>query len=525
VARDTTTRLTLTGVLKCRTPLHVGGFGDDPDTDLPLARDGLGRCYIPGTSLAGALRQWCARAFGTDAVRAAWGFQDGDAGHASFVTVDDLYVEDAQLIPEVRDGVGIDRRSGVAAEHIKYDRSVLPRGTVLKGFALTADVRTQDADLALAMIAGLRKALEAARIRLGAAKTRGLGKIALLSGAQLGRVETNRREGIFQLLGGISDEVTETDISEARRAPPAKSNPRLDIRIDWQPDGPLMVKAGFDGIAVDVLPLVCGTAPGAVSPVLPGSSIKGALRTRAEQIVCTLLDIEPSADRSPRWRFLDDTLVPLVNEVFGTRGGTENPTTREKRRGRYRHGNDDESRLGLAALGVDDCYAEAALSADAWRHIATAPDEKSLRAARATGPVKSWQQAFHVAIDRWTGGAAESFLYTVLEPHALSWEQIEMTVDLERTPAAGVTLLLLVLRDLAAGRLPLGFAVNRGMGAVTVKSVRITPHAADRARKNEHAKLGTDPFTLDALPTELREHLDGAWKRWLNEAPAAEASK
>lgn len=525
MTRDTTTRLTLTGALECRTPLHVGGFGDDPDTDLPLARDGLGRCYIPGTSLAGALRQWCGRAFGTEAVRAVWGFQDAYAGHASFVTVDDLYVEDEQLIPEVRDGVGIDRRSGAAAEHIKYDRAVFPRGTVFKGFVLTVDVRAEGADLALAMLAGLQKDLEKARIRLGAAKTRGLGKIALLSGAQLGRVETNRREGIFQLLGGISDEVTETDISEARRAHPAKSNPRLDIKIDWQPDGPLMVKAGFDGIAVDVLPLVSGTAAGAVAPVLPGSSIKGALRTRAEQIVCTLLDIETSAAKHERRRFLDDTLVPLVNEVFGTRGGTENPTTHEKRRGRYRHGSSDEARLGLAALGVDDCYAKAALSADAWQYIATAPDEKSLRAALATRPVKSWQQAFHVAIDRWTGGAAESFLYTVLEPHALLWEPIEMTVDLERTPAAGVTLLLLVLRDLSAGRLPLGFAVNRGMGAVKVNSVTIMPQSADQARNGEHAKLGTDSFALAALPLELREHLDSAWKRWLNETPVAEAKK
>jgi CRISPR/Cas system CSM-associated protein Csm3 (group 7 of RAMP superfamily) len=521
VARDTTTRLTLTGALECRTPLHVGGFGDDPDTDLPLARDGPGRCYIPGTSLAGALRQWCVRAFGTDAVRAVWGFQDADAGHASFVTVDDLYVEDEQLIPEVRDGVGIDRRSGAAAEHIKYDRAVLPRGTVLTGFALTADVRTQDADLALAMIAGLQKELEAARVRLGAAKTRGLGKI-VLSGARRGRIATNTRTGIFQLLCGGSDEIAPAELA---RMPAPKESSRLDITIDWQPDGPLMVKAGFDGIAVDVLPLVSGTAPGAVSPVLPGSSIKGALRTRAEQIVCTLLDIEPSTENSGCRRFLDDTLVPLVNEVFGTRGDIENPALREKRRGRCRHGNSDATRLGLAALSVDDCYAKAALSADAWQHIATAPDEKSLRAALATGPVKSWQQAFHVAIDRWTGGAAESFLYTVLEPHALSWEPIEMTVDLERTPAAGVTLLLLVLRDLGAGRLPLGFAVNRGMGAVKVKSITIAPHAADRARNGEHALLATDPFKLSELPPEVREHLDGVWQRWLSEVPVAETSK
>jgi len=209
MARDTTIRYTLAGTLMCRTPLHIGGFGDDPDTDLPLARDGRGRCYVPGTSLAGALRQWCRRAFGnqphdpadpTDPVNRVWGYQnrnDSTQGDASFVTVDDLYVSDEQLVPEVRDGVGMDRRSGAAAEAIKYDRAVLPRGTVLMGFTLTADVKADNDGIALAMFAGLLQELEAGRIRLGAAKTRGLGKITLAN-AKLRKVATNTRKGIVQ---------------------------------------------------------------------------------------------------------------------------------------------------------------------------------------------------------------------------------------------------------------------------------------------------------------------------------------
>src|SRR5216117_3113234 len=59
MARNITGRLILRGTLVARTPLHVGGLGEDVDTDLPLARDGAGRLYAPGTSLAGALRQWC----------------------------------------------------------------------------------------------------------------------------------------------------------------------------------------------------------------------------------------------------------------------------------------------------------------------------------------------------------------------------------------------------------------------------------------------------------------------------------
>src|SRR5690348_4601656 len=122
MARETTSRFRLRGTLIAKTPLHVGGHGDDVDTDLPLARDGAGELYAPGTSLAGALRQWCERAFGRDAVNRHWGYQDGEEGHASYVVVEDVPMnESASVIVEVRDGVGIDRRRGAAAENVKYD--------------------------------------------------------------------------------------------------------------------------------------------------------------------------------------------------------------------------------------------------------------------------------------------------------------------------------------------------------------------------------------------------------------------
>ena len=39
-------------------------------------------------------------------------------------------------VAEVRDGVGIDRMRGAAADRYKYDRAILPRGTRLP-FELT----------------------------------------------------------------------------------------------------------------------------------------------------------------------------------------------------------------------------------------------------------------------------------------------------------------------------------------------------------------------------------------------------
>ena len=63
MARPLAGRLVVTGALRAESPLHVGGFEDDVLIDLPLARDGLDRLYIPGTSLAGPIRDWFRRRF------------------------------------------------------------------------------------------------------------------------------------------------------------------------------------------------------------------------------------------------------------------------------------------------------------------------------------------------------------------------------------------------------------------------------------------------------------------------------
>ena len=168
MARERVSRIRLQGTLVAQTPLHVGGLGDDVDTDLPLARDGAGKLYIPGTSVAGSLRQWSEQAFGEDAAKRHWGYQEAERGHASYVIVEDVPVCDSgSVVVEIRDGVGIDRQWGAAAERIKYDRAILPRGTKLK-IALSAEAENAEKRLEmLALLAALKEALEAGRLRMG----------------------------------------------------------------------------------------------------------------------------------------------------------------------------------------------------------------------------------------------------------------------------------------------------------------------------------------------------------------------
>ncbi|GIW92465.1 MAG: hypothetical protein KatS3mg110_0506 [Pirellulaceae bacterium] len=282
-----------------------------------------------------------------------------------------------------------------------------------------------------------------------------------------------------------------------------------------------MVKAGADGIASDMLPLVSGDN-GKVSLVLPGSSIKGALREHAERVVRTVkLDTAPDwlRETDPKKRFLSAVEMELIDELFGKRGQKDKDQEDHGEKDKDRESNDSGSeswRPGLGALSVRDCYATQKLSRQQWQAIEAASDDVQLQQALRQAGLEKWSQAYHVAVDRWLGSAAEAMLYTVLEPHAVQWEPICLEVNLARLPEdkqlAAVALLLVVLRDLARGFLPLGFATHRGMGAVRVSQMTIVGHALGGEWNGfQQAQIPGDK--LSALPSNVLALLEDAWRK------------
>lgn len=532
MARAVVERLVVTGDLVARTALHVGGLGEDVTSDMPLARDGAGRFVVPGTSLAGAFRAWCERIFPHPFVTAIWGSAD-DEGAASRVCIEDITVGgDDTVFVEIRDGVGIDREWGTAADAIKYDRAVLPRGTRLP-LRMTIECDTASAASARDMLAALVAALADGEVSLGAAKTRGLGRVRLEDG-QIERFDLGSQEGTLALLrrlawearvpaGPAGNQPTASGRVEPKPAPGAP--PRLTIEIDWHPVGPLMVKAGADGVAVDTLPLLAG-CEGGLTTILPGSSLKGVFRVQAERIIRTLLDLPLPTGPRALDRFLNQLRkIPLIDTVFGAAG--ESPQSGDRIQDTA-DAADDDVLPGIGGLAVDDCHGATTIPRDAWSRVLQAAieppqgrRESPLRQALDDAGLQHWTAAFHVAVDRWTGGAADQLLFTVMEPHAVAWEPIHLTLDVGRLPArdhrAAVTLLLLLVRDLADGRMPLGYGVNRGMGAIAVDRVRVRSRGlpADLAPL---AGLDLDRGDLTQLPAELRSTLDAAWQSWLTTA-------
>lgn len=529
-------RLRVAGWLELRTPLHVGGAAE---TGLAVAADGLGRLYVPGTGLAGALRQWTQGSSRDDrALDALWGFAEphGREGTVSrVITRDALLAADTGLNAEgavesplspgaleVRAGVGIDDVTGTAAAGILYGRVIVPAGTFLR---LELDVESApgalDADRAF--LGKLLTALGKGEVRLGAGKTRGLGKVQLdRSSLRIAEDSFEDKAGLRALLTGAPSRYRTIDDLLAA-GPVELPAPRelLTVEVTWRPATPVLARSAVDGFAVATVPLTSRTRQGEVSLVLPGSGIKGALRARAALIERSVRAVDPV-------RVADGDVVaaaagfrnqraelPAVCALFGTA-----PTSRD-RWGDPEWPGDDSA--GAGAVAVDDCFASAPLPQDLWQQVYGVPPTGQDLADQDTAALPrdreraelgeelrdrlarhGIERADHVAIDRWTGGAAEGRLYSVLEPQAVEWNPFTITVDLTRlreaagaavsaasaaegddpgaarrpeldlTSDAGLALLLLAIRDLADGWIPLGHGANRGLGWIEVQRIRLT---------------------------------------------------
>jgi CRISPR/Cas system CSM-associated protein Csm3 (group 7 of RAMP superfamily) len=490
MARNITSRLKIKGNLVAISPIHVGGISGNAQTDMTLALNGKGEYYIPGTSLAGALRQW----MGSES-NALWGYQDvkSDRGHASFVLVEDAPI---QAKAEIRDGVGIDRYYGTAAEHFKFDRAILPRGSRIPLEITIEQNPEEDWERAKAEWFNLLEALQNREIRFGAAKTRGLGLVKLVDLKILDQNLSTR--GILDTLRGKG---TGTTLGTLSNQSVASNHPQLHIEIQWQPVSTVMVKAEADGIAVDILPLVSANGSN-LSFVIPGSSIKGTLRSQTERIMRTVLNKQTDNTGDSRKDFSNQLeQVDLIRHIFGAAAKTEN----------------GEQVGNIGALSADDCYASLDISEQQWLAVTSAQNESGLRTALDTAKLNSTQQAFHVAIDRWTGGAADGFLYSNLEPMGVSWQPIHLTINFRRIKEQSdylpvIALILLTLRDLSMGKIPLGYGTNRGMGAIRVNNIKLTGSGLDELLSNLSLPKELQNGDITGLGQEVLQNLTEAWQ-------------
>jgi CRISPR/Cas system CSM-associated protein Csm3 (group 7 of RAMP superfamily) len=446
--RPLTARWTIQGQLVLVTALHLGG-GESDNIDSPVLRDGRsGRPLLPGTTLAGALRSALADRLAGYAKREPvqvsrlFGGRRGDdfGAQSPLIVYDAIGELPAGAGIEIRDGVALSPSTGITEDHKKFDFEVLPAGTkfpVRLDLLVPNSPEVNEAEL----LAGLAAALDAfshGENGFGARRTRGLGKVEAKWHARrhdlatrqgwLEWARSDHKPGPPSTLNSIRDA-----IASAWNVP--KSKPLADARALVKIELALNVKH-------DVLVRSAGTTPGAPdvshlrsggAPILPGTGQAGVMRAHALRIAKLI-------------RRKDNDAAQWIDRLFGPRFEGQ------------RAASDFEPRASRLRVG-----------------------EAKVERSKPHRQVR-------IAIDRFTQGVVDGALFD---------EQPEVggavSVILElRDPQPGeLGLLLLVVKDILDGRLPVGGSSSIGRGFL-----------AGTARMEIRSGGNGEPTTAELRPRE-----------------------
>jgi len=437
ISRRVVERVRITGRLILDTPAHFGNGDSDGLTDISLARDALtGQPLLTGTSIAGALRnylrefergfEWAEAHDGATWAEQLFGHlhTDDKASVQSWLVVEDALGVGAHT--ELRDGVAITPRTRTAEDGLKFDLELISAGTYFElGFelALSGDDARRQLWLGALITAlqGFGQTAGEGQITLGTRKRRGLGQCHVEGWRTHCFAMADRQEFLDWLRGGAGraqDGLPEAVLLNSQRY-------ELRLTAEFEVEGSLLVRSDTGNPnAADMVHLRSRRGGQAV-PILPGTSLAGALRGRALRIANTVL-----GEAGPA----------LVEQLFGPRnepGGSPRPLR--------------SSRLSVGESDI-------------------------------TGGVADRIQN-RLKIDRFTGGAYPSALFSQQPLWSVAGSNAAvLTIDLRvRRPAgarpedfeAWAGLLLLLLKDLWTGDLALGGESSVGRGRLKGRSAAL----------------------------------------------------
>ena len=265
---------------RCLSPLRTGGTDGDSETVL-TGLDGV--CFVQGSSLAGAFRGWLEE--DGERITLAEPLFGSQKGSGSLIVSDGRFDMAAQV--STRPRLRINAETGSADPGGKFDIAQVNAGADFV-FELVW-LGQEEAPKQLQAIEAMLAAIDAGQIRLGAQKNNGFGKVGLTVTRQF--YDMRRPEDRTAWLEG-------TDRGQPFALPEVVPDRRVCFILTGQING-LLVKSSArlpkeerkDKQKADENKK--GKDKGSYTPnltendvpILPGSSIKGAVRAQAERIV------------------------------------------------------------------------------------------------------------------------------------------------------------------------------------------------------------------------------------------------
>jgi len=289
------------------TPLCVSS-GEAQWTDCDVQRDYFGTPFVPGTSLAGAMRGYLELTgsqreadslFGADKISS---LQISD-GH--FNKNNDNNGSSVQTV--VRDGVKLKNR--IAVDGAKFDMEAVEAGVGMT-FSMLLTIRNETS-----LLATLKKiiyGLDSGDIRLGAKKNRGFGQIAIKS-LYVREFDFSQKDDVEKWLGFQLDNPSQydkvTNIDQWKIA----GNPYAKVTVPLELTGGISIRRY--SVKTGEADFCHITYPGKVeTPVIPGSSWTGAIRDRSSVIIREIIALrfpDISADE------MEERVNGLIDMAFG----------------------------------------------------------------------------------------------------------------------------------------------------------------------------------------------------------------
>lgn len=472
-------------------PLRIGSGRTDGITDILILKNKQGKAFIPATSLTGVLRSLFSDIYTEDAAKKLFGSIDDD-GNQSMINISDIVFDGKSADSEEkivhRDGVKIDRVSGVAEKGAKYDFEALDRGA--KGhLSIEITVRRHDLDTSPAIsikhkniqdaygeLACIISDMLAGGIQVGSLTTKGYGEIKS-SEVKCYEFDFAHPDSADAWLAYLQDGSLEEDNCIYT----VKENNAKEIEIGARE---LSVTAGFtmqsslivrdqnkSFFASDKESNVAGIQMESGGDyVIPGTSIKGVIQNKAFDILMALTgNDEKKTDE-------------YLKNIMGFASSKESD-------------GDVENSGKKSCLYVKDIYIK----------------KENVNLISQT----------RNRIDRFTGGTIDGALFseypiiTNKKDEFYKKPYVVMNLRLKNCDKAQAGLMMLILRDFWTGSLPLGGGKSIGRGVLKGKSCCIRYKDENRQehvfKLNQKDKLiiDGDKDLLESYVAELAGECNG----------------
>lgn len=249
----------------CVTPLRTGGAENDPETVL---FSHTGRAMLQGSSIAGCLREWMRRSgYSAALIEQLFGSRERSG---SLRISDGVFTQGAEMT--IRPRLKLDGTTGTAEDGKKFDMAHMAAGSRFS-FTVTwlGDKPGEETVAAEAALA----ALNAGEITLGAQHTNGFGRVTLtvMKRSFDLRDPADRNAWLEDEEGGLIYKLPESEHFRGVRFTATGMVDSLLVKSSQTVELSGAEKGSYTENLRE-----------AGKPVLPGSSVKGALRARAEMI-------------------------------------------------------------------------------------------------------------------------------------------------------------------------------------------------------------------------------------------------